>query len=126
VVFGRADAILQLDNLMNHPACNRSHVLLRSGQRNLVQGDRKMVGPTGNLARNRKLSLDRCLDLFAKMVYKLGHGLKPDLTGRAAGHRVLAIAIRYGLRVIIEIVFVKFNANDFKKFGSVHWMIAAP
>jgi hypothetical protein len=82
-----------------------------------------MVGPTGALARIGKLALNRRLNLFAKMVYELRHGLKSDPTERTAGHRVLAIAIRYGLRVIVEAMFVKFRSYDSVNpgsFGVVH------
>jgi hypothetical protein len=78
-----------------------------------------MVGPIHCLVRIGELVLNRRLNLFAKMVYELRHGLKSDPTERTAGHRVLATAVRYGLRVIVEAMLVKFRSYDGVNPGSL-------
>ena len=88
-----------------------------------MQGDGKMVGPIHCLVRIGELVLERGFNLFAKMIHELRHGLKADPAERTAGHRILAIAVRYGLRVIVEAMLVKFRSYDGVNpgsFGVVH------
>jgi hypothetical protein len=71
-----------------------------------------MVGPTGALARIGKLPFNRRHNLCFQMIHKLPRRVQSDLANRTARHDVLAIAVGYGLHVIVEAMLVEFAADD--------------
>ncbi len=82
-----------------------------------------MVGPTVLLPGSENSSLDRRLNLFAKMVYELRHGLKADPAERTTWNSHRSSAVGHRLLEEIEAVLGKFRFHDSVNpgsFGVVH------
>ena len=92
-----------------------------ANKRDFVQGDRKMVGSTGALARIGKLALNRRLNLFAEMIYELRHGLKSNLAKRTTWNSHRSSAVGHRLLEEIEAMLVEFDADNLKNSCSVRF-----